>query len=139
MDYVCLQRSEQSEGSLKPLSEAPTPLSLLVTCGLAGGGRGGSHRGRVWPYLICPVGPSPEEGSLSAGEAGRGPDRPGEGKRGADSDRTSSSAGASGFVATAAGHGGQRRRDPGRLGRSGGACEEGGRPRGGQLTGGLLF
>ena len=51
---MCLQRSEQSEGSLKPLSGSPL-LSLMVTCGLAGRqGRGSCWLAGVAGGMLCP-------------------------------------------------------------------------------------
>lgn len=134
---MCLQRSEQSEGSLKPLSGAP-PLSLLVTCGLAGRQGSGSPRsGLAIPDL--PGGSLTGGGGLSAGGGGRGPDRPGEGKGGADDDRDKFLCGSLGISSPLPLDTGGSGGGPGRLGGGGGgACEEE-EGRGVDGTGGLLF
>ena len=134
---MCLQRSEQSEGSLKPLSGSP-PLSLMVTCGLAGRqGNSSPRSGLAIPDL--PGGSLTGGGGLSLGGGGRGPDRPDEGKGGADDDRDTFLCGSLGISSPLPLDTGGSGGGPGRLGGGGGgACEEED-GRGVDGTGGLLF
>lgn len=87
------------------------PLSLLVTCGLAGR-QGSGSRGRVWPYLM-PGGSLTEEGVSQRGGGGRGPDRPGEKVRGgADDGRDKFLCGSLGITSPLPLDTGARRRGP---------------------------
>ena len=92
---MCPLGSEQPEGSPKPFSGSG-PLSLLGRVGWRGG-RGPAPRGPVCPYLICPVGPSPEEEVSHWAGAEEGPTVLVKVREARTTTGTRSSAGASGF------------------------------------------